>query len=353
MGLSVEDVKDVTWKWRCKISSLGRSQEKTAADFTSSVSATDSEDLKADVQPPASKPKTMSAGKDSVMGASPIVKTLFEGKNSTESVIDWQDYPPRQISKSAAKAQDRVAIKIYKVKDKDQPVISGHFALCYHRIDVQNPLLIAALEPILKKEDVYLDSHEVAVFKAPFRSLYFSYDEIAERHHGLTANDPLRPFTNLLLRVLDDVFAEIRTKRKQLVPKGLVSFQHAWSYFRRDSILLSHGLNCDVLCKIVDTHYKVVSPSVTKLRVRVKQLTFNGDAFVWEEQMLDIAPFDGNRPVTELRHYPLDFHSDSAGMQETMRNRGTMVLDYQGLHYALYNGIAIHRDAKGIQKHNV
>ena len=72
-----------------------------------------------------------------------------------------------------------------------------------------------------------------------------------------------------------------------------------------------------------------------------------------EEQMLDILQFTGNKPISELRHYPLEFHSDPVGMQERMRKRGSMVLDYQGLHYALYNGIAIHQDAQGAQKHNV
>jgi len=349
MGLSTEDVKDITWKWRCKIASIGQSKEKTADDFGSSLSMTESEDLKAEAEPLASKPKA----KEPAIGASPLVKTLYEGKNSTDSYIDWQDYPPRQISKSAAKAQDRVAIKVYKVKDKDKPVISGRFALCYHRIDIQNPLLIAALEPILKKEDVHLDANEVAVFNAPFRSLFFSYDEIAEKHRALATDDPLWPFTNLLLRVLDDVFLEVRAKRRQLIPKGLLSFQHAWSYYQRGAVVVSHGVNCDVLTKVIDTTYQKVTEGLTKLRIHTKELNFNGEAFVWEEQFLDIMPFQGNRPVAELRHYPLEFHTDPAGMQERMRKRGTMVLNYQGLHYALYNGIAIHQAGQAMQKHNV
>ena len=346
MGLSTEDIKDMTWKWRCKISSIGQAKEKSAADFGSNLSMTESEDLKAEVHAPTTKAKE-------TMGASPLVKTLYEGKNSSEGYIDWQDYPPRQISKSAAKASDRVAIKVYKIKDKDKPVVSGRFALRYHRIDIQNPLLLAALEPIIKKEEVHIDTNDVAVFNEPFRSLFFSYDGIAEKHNALATDDPLWPFTNLLLRVLDDVFAEVRTKRRQLVPKGLVRFQDAWSYYPKGAVVLTHGVNCDVLTKVVDTSYIKVNPTLTKLAIRVKELNFNGESFVWDEQTLDILQFEGNRPVSELRHYPLEFHSDPAGMREKMRKRGTMVLDYQGLHYALYNGIAIHQEAAKVQKHNV
>jgi hypothetical protein len=358
MGYSKEDIKEIAWKWRCKVTLMGNSGEKTVSDFSSDDSLLEKESLKEDAAQPTTKlsykPKsTAASSKEPGFGGVASIKTLYEGKNSTDSYIDWQDYPPRQISSSAAKVQDRVAIKLYKVKDKDKPVISGKFAFKYHRIDVQNPLLVAALEPIVKKEDVHLDVNETAIFNEPFRPLYFGFDDIVTKYKSLPEDDAVKPFLLLLIKLLDEIFAEVRVKRKQLGEKGLVTFKHAWTYFPKDSVVVSHGNNCDVLSKVIDTTYVKKTPCLSVLSVRCKVMRFNGEAYVWEEQALEIAPFDGIRPVTELRHYPLSFHKEADDMKERMIDRGKKMLDYQGLHYAMYHGIAIYQEGKNIEKHNV
>ncbi len=245
--------------------------------------------------------------KDPAFGVAAAIKTLYEGKNSTDQYIDWQDYPPRQTSKKVARAHDRVAMKVYKVKDKEKPVISGRFALKFHRIDVQNPLLVAALEPILRQQGVHLDANETAIFKEPFRPLYFGYDDIVAKWASLDGGDQLKDFMLLLIKLLDEIFADARAKRRQLGDKGLVAFKHAWTFFPKDSVVVSHTSGCSVLSKVVDTDYFQKTAVCTSLLIRTKALRFNGDAFVWENQALDISQFAGNRPMTELAHYPLEF----------------------------------------------
>jgi len=344
---SGEDIKDLTWKWRCKLS--GQKKEKSLSDFESESSVVSKED----VEPKSATGKT-SAGrsKDPEFGGSALVKTLYEGKNSGDNYIDWQDYPPRQVSKSVAKSNDRVAIKVYKVKDKGKPVIGGRFALKYHQIEVQNPLLVAALAPIVKEENVHLDPSEAALFKEPFQPLYFRYDEIVAKARSLDSADPLKPFIRLLIRVLDEAFGGLKEKRQQLADMGLVNFKLAWTFFPKDSVVISHGNNCSMLSKVIDTEYAKKSMCVV-LSIRSKVLRFNGDAFVWEEQTLDIPRFEGNRPITELRHYPLEFHPEAADVEAKLRARGQVALDYQGLTYCLYSGIGLHQTAQGHEKHIV
>lgn len=118
---------------------------------------------------------------DNGFGSGLMTKTLYEGKYSTVADYDWVECPPKQMSKRASRAHDRVAIKIYKIRDQGSPAISGHRALKPHRIDIQNPLLVATLEPILKEEEHYLDVNDTATFIEPFRPLFFCYGTILKK----------------------------------------------------------------------------------------------------------------------------------------------------------------------------
>lgn len=334
-----EAISDFTWKWRCKIFPVNDAAfAKRAAKGGKDGAATDGTD---------------GNDKDPNFGASPIIKTLYD-KNTSDlhSRHEWVDYPPKQMSKSAARAQDRVAIKVYKVRDHRKPCISGRVPLKYFKIEVQNHTLVAALAPIVKKENCHLDVNEAASFEEPFRSLWFCQDDIKELYKKTDASDPLKSYLKLFIQVLDDVFREMTIKRRNIQTSRLVDFRSAWTLFPRGSTVYSFGLNAEFLAKVESTAY-VSSPTGNALQVKVKILKFNGEKFVWQERALPINEFEGNKPILELGHYPLDFHQDSEDIRRRLTVRGRKVLDLQGLEYRLYNGIALYDGHGCIEKHNV
>ncbi|KAL8297395.1 hypothetical protein RB597_006481 [Gaeumannomyces tritici] len=353
--LDREQISETAWKWRCKIKQSVTRGEKTASDF----SADDSSIEPAKAGRPGGLSTTAGPTKDPILGSSPSVKMLYEGRSCGDDYVDWVDYPPKQLSKTAARAQDRVAIRLYKVKDKDKPVISGRFALKYHKIDIQNPAMVAALEPILKQEECHLDVNETATFTEPFRPLYFCQDQIVAKYRSLADGDALKPFMHLLVRVLDDVFSDLKAKTAAFKEKGLISFKTAWTFFPRDSVVISYARNCEMLCKVVDTAVQK-DMCGTSLAIRCKVMRFNGEAFLWDDHNVKIPAFAGNLPIPELPHYPLHFHPDADQVKSRMVSRGAKVLDYQGLTYCCYTGLAIRQvESKNpaekdcIEKHNV
>ncbi|ORY70333.1 ATPase [Pseudomassariella vexata] len=346
MRISKDDMSEVTWKWWCKTKNLGRSTEKTLADFNSDSTSSDITESVSAGKATSTEPR------DENLGFSASLKTFYEGPGSFQGMYNWVDYPPRQMSKSAAKAQDRVAVKLFKIKDTDKPIMGNRFALKYHSIELQNPNLVAAIEPILKKEDVRLDSTEPAKFYEPFRSLYFCYDEIVAKYKSLPEGSSLNPFLLLFIKVMDEVFVEVRTKKRNLEANKLISFNTAWAYFARDAPVISRGPNCEFMCKIVNTNY-VKTACGNVLYITVKILRFNGDAFVWEQRDFKIPEFAGNQLITELDHFPLEYHENAQSLWEQMDKRGRMVLDHQGLTYCTYSGIAIYREGINLEKHNV
>ncbi|KAK4216493.1 ATP-dependent zinc metalloprotease YME1L1 [Rhypophila decipiens] len=326
-------MSETLWKWRCKIK--GNNHEKTLADFESSETAA----VHDGAATPTGGPKNLD------LGTTASVKTMFEGPNSREGAYDWVEYPPKQLSKSAAKAQNRVAIKVYKIKDDEKPVYAGHYALRYHMIEVQNLLLVGELVSIMRDQNLHLDSNEAATFKYPFSQLYFGYDNIVARHGELKEDEPVKPFMLLMIKLLDDIFAEARAKVASLRSSGLTTFKLAWTLFPCAETVISWGNNCEMLSRVKDAEYTFIN-NTKVLAVTGRVLRFTGRAFQWEDYRHEIKVFEGNKKITDLPAYPLSFYEkDQEVVRERCIARGAKVLDYQGLAYVNYSGIALHLDA--------
>ncbi|KAK1968283.1 ATPase [Colletotrichum sublineola] len=324
-----EAFSEKAWQLRCKILPGKEDAGRSIQDIEGSVSDED--------------PKKQPA-RNPTFGVDATVKTLYEGKNSCGGIYDWVDFPPKQMSKKAAESQDRPAIKVYKIKDLEKPILGGRFSLTYHQISIQNPTLVAALEPILKKENFHIDPNDAATFEAPFRPLFFCYDDILDLYRT-TDDSSLKGYLQLLIRTLDDVLGETREKKRKLQSSGLINFKMAWTYFPRGSVVYSNASNTEMLCKVEDTAYERADGTVF-LSINCKILTFNGESFVWADHKLQIPKFAGNRPIRDLDHYPLQFHEDKEGMLRRALARGSRVLDLQGLTYCTYTGVAVGKKSK-------
>ncbi|KAK1828972.1 ATP-dependent zinc metalloprotease YME1L1 [Podospora conica] len=352
-----QDVSEKLWKWRYKLQHLGQSSDKTLADFSDTETETSRTKTKTKTKRKLGASSSASVPPSTAVepGSSLAIKTLYEGPNSHDGCFEWVDYPPKQLSKSVAKAHDRVAIRVFKIKDKEKPVISGRHSLRYHQIEVQSPLLVAALADILTKQNMHLDVQDTATFSHPFRELYFAYDDILAKSRALEADKdpaPLRPFMQLLVRLLDDIFAGTRIKLKQLLTERLVSFKLAWALFPKNTTVVAWGNNCELLCKVDDTAYRTVG-TTKELLVSTKVLRFNGTGFLWDDYEISIPSFSGNQPIAELPAYPLDFFDAKTDMVARLTARGRRVLDLQGLVYANYQGIAIYQEEKNARKTQV
>ncbi|KAK5996712.1 hypothetical protein PT974_02052 [Cladobotryum mycophilum] len=319
-----ETVSDFVWKWRCKIfpakdTAVSTSLDEKNDDATAATATGD---------------ESKNNGKDASFGTDLSIKTMFEGRNSNSHDYDWVDYPP-----SSSPNPQLVPRTVYPLK--------------YHKIEVQNPALVAALEPILKKEDVHLDVNETASFESPFRGLWFCQDDIIALYKKTPSSDQLHSYLKLLVRVMDEMFGEMRIKKKNLQASGLIDYKTAWTLFPRGSTVYSFGINSEFLCKVESTSY-VRKEKGNFLLVKVKVLKFNGEQFVWHNETLPIPMFEGNKPIRELEHFPLEFHPDPEGIRRRLIARGRKVLDLQGLQYRCYNGIALHYNEDcEIERHNV
>ena len=296
-------------------------------------------------------PTPTAQGKESTFGTNPVIKTFYEGK-SNGCNINWVETPPKQLNKKVSRAYDRVAIKVYKIKDPEQPTIAGRTPLMIHTIEVQSPVLVSSLKDIVEQEGVFLEAHETATFTSPFKPLYFSYDKIIALYNKASDGSTLKEHLDLLTQLMAEVFGEMMTQLGHLRESKLISFKLAWTYFPRDSIIYCGAGDCERLFRVVKTEYQAKSPGSSVLVVSCRHITFDGATFEWTTACLEIPSFGGNLPISSLPHYPLSFHANASLLKANLKTRGERVLDYQGLKYCEYSGTGI-SDGAGANRHNV
>lgn len=233
---------------------------------------------------------------DPDFGASPTLKTFYEGKNSCAPNYDWVDSPPKQLSKKIAKSHDRVAIKVFKVKDRSQETVSGKTPLKIHAIEVQSPVLVAALKDIVKDEGVFLESSETAKFQEPFKPLFFSYQKILSSYKNEKDGGLLKIHLRLLMQVLDEVFATTFSKLANMRKSELISFKLAWTFFPRNCVVYSRAQDCTRVVKVIDSNM-VCDKDGMRFELKGKELAFDGEQFSWRNTTLKIPPFQGNQPI--------------------------------------------------------
>lgn len=222
-------------------------------------------------------------------------------------------------------------------------------------IEIQSHILVAALKDIMKKEDIHLEPTEVAVFKQPFRPLWFRYDDISALYRK-TTEVQLKSHMSVLMKLLAELFGGVKTHIQNLQASGFINFKYAWMYFPKDGLVYSPDKDCERICKIVDTEIITDQRSKKHLIVKAEELAFDGETFSWRDTLLDLPAFEGNRPIVELEHYPLSFADEPELVKARLADRGRKVLQYQGLSYCDYQGLGLFtEEAAGIrnEKHNV
>ena len=284
--------------------------------------------------------------KESTFGTNAVIKTFYQNTKK-----GWVETPPKQTSSKTTKVYDRVAIKVYKKADPTKPIVNGKSALYISAVDIQSPVLVAALKDIFKPLGTFLEVHETASLTAPFKPLYFGYDSIIDLYDRTYNDTVLKDHLHLLKELLNELFGETMTRLRHLRESGLICYDLAWTYFPKGSIVYCGAKDCERLYRVIDTAYDG-KKSCGVMTVSCQELAFNGTKFEWKSTSVDIQAFAGNVPISGLRDYPLSFHKNPEQVKALLTERGKSVLEYQELKHREYVGVGI-SDDHHIKKHNV
>lgn len=282
--------------------------------------------------------------KDPTFGAKPTIKTFYKHEKK-----GWVETPPKQLSKKVSTTYDGVAIRIYKVVDPAQPIIAGHSPLMIETIEIQSPVLVAALKDVLEPFGTFLEAQETAKFQRPFKPLYFCYDKIMTLYEKARDDTVLKEHLHVLTQLLVEVFGGLMARLRNLRESKLISYDIAWTYFPKGSTIYCGADDCERLFCVLDTEYNCEKHL---MMLACQDIAFNGSKFEWETVCLVIPEFPGNVPIMSLPNYPLEFYEDADHLKAKLITRAELVLDYQDLKYREYTGTGKSEDAE-VKRHNV
>ena len=305
---------------------------------------------------PASSPAAQD--KESTFGTNAIIKTFYKHHKK-----GWTETPPKQTSSKTTKVYDRVAIKVYKRPDLDQPKINERPSVKVQSVEIQSPILIAALKDIFKPLGTFVEEHETANFEAPFKPLYFAYDSIMDLYDRTYNETILKEHLHLLTGLMNELFGSMMTRLRHLRESGLICYDLAWTYFPKGSNIYCGAKGCERLYRVLGTEHRGLGNEHRAfeddyysgkgiLTVSCEEIAFDGYNFAWKTTSFEIRSFSGIVPVTSLSAYPLSFHKSVDLLKAKLIARGKLVLDYQELKYREYSGTGKSDDPQ-IKRHNV
>ena len=257
--------------------------------------------------------KVETPDKPSNRGIDAVVKTFYEGEYG-----DWMETPPKLLSDKVSQIYDRVAIKVYKDQDPEEVVIAGHQTLRIRSIEIQSPILVAALKDILEPLGTFLEIHEKALFSQPFKPLFFAQATIAALYEAQVEPTVLRKHLRLLTQVMAESFGNTMARVRNMRESQLVRYDLVWTLFPKDCILYCGDRDCERLFRVVDTKY-----GSSGMRISCQDIAFDGSAFAWRKRDLIIPEFEENIPIVRLPYYPLSFRDDQDSLKDKLTSRGS------------------------------
>ena len=281
---------------------------------------------------------------DTLKGKEPLVQTFYEGPESEENRINWIEKEPGQIPAGVKAKYNQVAIRVYKTRcrgdERGKRTFGGVATMDFDSIEIQSPIIIAALEPIMTSIGAFLGERDVLQFRRPFKSLYFAHAKIIDFTQTSDVGSEVRQHMQVLVDTMDLLFKDTMPLITQLHTKRLITCSLLWTLFPKDILVYSQVDGQDRLYQL--RYFEFVPQTQCRKGHWVAAchyVQFDGLVYGMAEEALSIEEFHGTVPITDLSVYPIGFHVDKS-LETRLVERGKQVLAFQGIGYWEYAGIA-------------
>lgn len=160
-----------------------------------------------------------------------LVKKFYEGpkksKDPKDETINWVEKEPMQVPEAVERRYNQAAIRVYKQKDRSaEKTFGGVTATRVEIIEIQNFLLIAAVESILVDVGLRPADKSNVTIKHPFKELYFPYPSILTLIQGHDTDIDVSIFLNVLLKVIDKLLSDITQAIFKLQTRKEISYEY-------------------------------------------------------------------------------------------------------------------------------
>ena len=230
------------------------------------------------------------------------------------------------------------------------------FALCITRtydtankvvqktsLQVNSPVIKEALKDVIGSSfpgQNFLTSN--ITIDAPYRVLYHYRHELNSKLEKAPEDSDIAKHLPILMKFIDDEFAETIADAANMDPQGLITYDHLWTIFRPGVKVFSRVRGQNRVFKLLQYFYHVDFMQ-SYLGLSMEYIDYDGDEFGTRNITINVPKFTGAQPVTALNAFPLARHVSALDISKKLIERGKKWEEVNGAGQSFmdYRGIAV------------
>ncbi|KAI9172657.1 ATPase family AAA domain-containing protein [Paramyrothecium foliicola] len=230
-------------------------------------------------------------------------------------------------------------------RTKSVPIIHRHHYVNKHwvtrSITVQDSSMKEVLRTALAKyQDLDLDLINWT-FEPPFMPLVHRWEEIKAQYIQQQAG-PVKNAAAILLAFLAPIVAPSVLSLAQTKQTGKVSFENVWQIFPPSSIVKTKFYGVEAICRVVKYRKRNKDRcNPAGWVIDMEYVDWNGETSGWTTTTLTIWDYEGQKKVTGLPVFPIEFSSEAEAIKKRLTERGRKWASLRGYHFKLVNGTKI------------
>lgn len=175
----------------------------------------------------------------------------------------------------------------------------------------------------------------------------------AERDGEMKDND-LTFEIQAALQVVKEDFSTVEENLQSLLGTGRITFETIWAIVPPNELVyMVDALNQPCVYRTARSATYSKNDGTVVFCINGRQVDCNGREMGWTwSRGIEIASFVGEKPITELKAYPLRFHSDPAGLRESLVERGRRRIRLHEQRFYEYSGTALHETTSPLGVHS-
>lgn len=229
-------------------------------------------------------------------------------------------------------------------------------------VDIKHKQLRAVLQEVMKGcKSVSLEAEEPSIqpnllflYLEELRSFYKALKPRIKTEKKRKPQKKLelqRSLCKVLVKYLDDDYAETKKTLYPLLENGNITFDLLWALYKPNDVAITscYGSWDDPRCFKVDYVHKFSSMMRGEWYcVEGKYMEYDGKNFGLGDFEVDVEAFKGPRKITSLATYPLRYHATPDTVKQQIIERGKHFVSLEGMQYRFHKGLAFHKKRKNV-----
>ncbi|KAJ5202685.1 hypothetical protein N7449_004764 [Penicillium cf. viridicatum] len=266
-------------------------------------------------------------------------RNLYQTNPDAYGKKSWSKNVPIDLPDPVEDAESaQYALLVRKKKCYD-----GRRSLSIHSIIVQSERLKEFLKRALDNYPGVTTTLQRLEITSPFRPFVHRWEEITKLRDE--EQDPTtKAHVDMFYRIMDEELRDVIDRKKDLVAKGVITHDLAWTILEPQDVVLS-SIDGTLRAYLL-TQASSEDETSGNDYLEMEYVGFNGSKFGYKYAGFMIPSFVGTVPITSLPYFPLRYHPAKDTIQELLIARGKKWEAYKGYHFKAYEEASTSTNSK-------